>query len=95
MILMHVTYQLKPEDRDSFYEAVKALGTPEKSREEEGNLEYDYFYPAESDDTLLLIEIWRDETALAQHQQMPHFLALQKLKEQYVLDVVVERYDVK
>ena len=95
MILMHVTYELKPETRDIFYAAVKAHGIPEKSRAEDGNLGYDYFYPVESDDTLLLIEVWRDEPSLLQHQQAPHFLELQTIKQQYVLNAAIERYDVK
>ena len=95
MILLHVTYQTKPEERDAFYRAICALDVPNKSRAEDGNLQYDYFLPIDTEDTLFLVEIWRDEEALAEHQKEAHFIALQELKSQYVLDVTVERYNLK
>ena len=39
-------------------------GTVAAIRAEEGNLRYEYFYPAEDPETVLLIDSWRDQAAI-------------------------------
>lgn len=44
-----------------FYEEVKAAGIIEKSREEAGNLRYDYFFSADKENEILLVEKWESQ----------------------------------
>ena len=93
MIVLHVTYCCKPDLREAFLERILAEGIDVNSRSEDGNLKYDYYLPYEDDGTLLLVEHWRDEAALAAHQATPHYAALKTLKPMYVTDTVIERFE--
>ena len=39
---------------------MESSGLTKKIREEDGNLRYKYFYPANDDETVLLIDSWKD-----------------------------------
>ena len=93
MIVLNVTYKCKPGMRETFLEAIQSEGIDEASRTEAGNLKYDYYIPFDGGDDLLLVEKWRDETALAAHADTPHYAKLKELKPQYVTETVVERYE--
>ena len=64
MLLLNVTYTMKPGMRDTFLKEVQAQGILDAVRQEDGCLQYAYYLPAEEDDTLLLVERWRDMAAL-------------------------------
>lgn len=85
MYLLNVKYQVKPDLRDEFFENILTQGLDEMSRKEVGNLCYDYYYSADNDDILFLVEHWQDEEAFTFHTQTPHFKMLQELKEEYVI----------
>ena len=93
MIVLNVTYKCKPELREEFLETILREGIEEASRSEAGNLKYDYYLPFDGGDDLLLVEHWRDETALKAHAETPHYAKLKELKPQYVTETVVERYE--
>ena len=92
MIVLHVVYRCKPEMREEFLENILAEGIDVASRAEDGNLQYDYFFPADNENDLLLIEKWRDAGALAEHGAQPHFVRLKEIKTEYVTDTVIERF---
>ena len=94
MIVLNVTYRCKPDMREDFLERIIAEGIDEASRAEDGNIKYDYYIPFDSSDELLLVEKWRDEVALAAHAATEHFGRLKELKPIYVLDTVIERFEV-
>ena len=58
MIVLNVTYKCKPEMREDFMEAIITEGIDVACRAESGNMKYEYYYPAEEGDELLLIEKW-------------------------------------
>ena len=93
MIVLNVTYKCKPELREEFLETILREGIDEASRAEAGNLKYDYYLPFDGGDDLLLVEKWRDETALKAHAETPHYAKLKELKPVYVTETVVERYE--
>lgn len=93
MIVLNVTYKCRPEMREEFLQRISAAGIDAASRMEEGNIKYDYYIPFEGGDELLLIEKWRDESALTAHASTPHFKRLGELKPIYVLETVIERYE--
>ena len=94
MIVLNVTYKCKPDMRDEFLEAIMTEGIDEASRAEPGNIKYDYFIPAAGGDELFLLEKWRDADAVKEHNLQPHFARLRQLKPDYVLDTVIEKYEV-
>lgn len=91
-IVMHVTYTVKPGTRDIFYQKISDNGIIDKSRGEKGNLKYDYFYPTDSNNMLMLIEIWKDAEAQRIHNNSEHFELLQEIKQEYVTNVQIEQY---
>ena len=93
MIVLNVTYKCKPELREEFLETILREGIDEASRAEAGNLKYEYYIPFDGGDDLLLVEKWRDETALKAHAETPHYAKLKELKPAYVTETVVERYE--
>ncbi len=91
-VVLNVTYRCRPDMREAFLKRIAAEGIDAASRQEEGNLMYDYFIPAGGGEELLLVEKWRDEAALAAHASTPHFKRLGEIKSEYVLETTVERY---
>ena len=94
MIVMHVTYKCKPDMRDEFLEMIFTEGIDAASRAEEGNIKYDYYTPVDSSDELLLVEKWSDADVLALHHAQPHFVRLGELKKEFVVETVIEKYEI-
>ena len=79
--------------RDAFFNAIQAEGIDAAARAEAGNLQYDWFIAADSDSDLLLIEKYRDADAVAEHVRQAHTARLVALKETYVVDMILEKYE--
>ena len=94
MIVLNVTYKCKPDMRDEFLEMIYTEGIDVASRAEEGNIKYDYYTPVDGSDELLLVEKWRDAEALAAHGKQEHFARLGELKKEFVLDTIIEKFEV-
>ena len=93
MLVFNVTFRCRPGMRDEFLEKIRAEGIQAASRAEEGNLQYDYFIPVDRSDDLFLVEKYRDEEAVAAHVRQAHVARLVELKEQYVTDLILEKYE--
>ena len=75
-----------------FAEEMVARGVVQRVRAEEGNERYEYFFPAEDPETVLLIDRWRDQAALDFHHKSPMMESIAALREKYRLRLRVERY---
>ena len=75
-----------------FAEEMISSGVAAAIRAEEGNLRYEYFFPLEDPETLLLIDSWRDQKALDVHHASPMMARIAALREKYDLHMKVERY---
>ncbi|MCM1363734.1 MAG: antibiotic biosynthesis monooxygenase [Faecalibacterium sp.] len=75
-----------------FAEEMLASGVVDEIRAEEGNLKYDYFFPMNDSETVLLIDIWKNQQALDVHHSSPMMEKITKLREKYNLHMRVERY---
>ncbi len=66
-------------------------GLADKIRAEDGNIKYEYFFPLEDEETILLIDKWKNQEAL----DMPHKSEMMKeiaeLRNKYHLSMKVER----
>lgn len=61
-------------------------------RAEDGNLKYDYFYPVDDEETVLLIDSWKDQKSIDIHHASPMMAKIIELREKYDLHMKVERY---
>ena len=67
-------------------------GTAAQIRAEAGNLRYDYFFPMDDPETVLLIDSWADQNALDVHHASPMMGKIAALRDKYDLHMKVERY---
>ncbi len=67
-------------------------GLVNKIRAEEGNERYEYFFPLDDPETVLLIDRWRDQQALDDHHKSEMMEEIAALREKYALRMRVERY---
>lgn len=75
-----------------FAEEMTARGIVKDIRAEEGNLRYEYFFPMENEETVLLIDSWTDQHAIDVHHSSPMMAEIIGLREKYDLHMRVERY---
>jgi len=92
MVILNVTYKCKPGKREEFLGAVKAEGIDAASRNESGNIRYDYFAAADHPDCLFLLEHWQDEDAFKAHTEEPHFKRLGEIKAEFVQETEIGKY---
>lgn len=91
---VEVHYFVKDGMRDEFYRAIIENGIAAASRAEEDNEKYDYYLSPDNENELLLIELWASAEAVWEHSQTLHFKTLGELKQEYVTDTVIKRYDI-
>lgn len=75
-----------------FAEEMMRSGLVAAVRAEEGNERYEYFFPMEDEETVLLIDRWRDQAALDFHHKSPMMAQIAALRDKYRLRLRVERY---
>jgi len=75
-----------------FAEEMVESGIVQEVRNEEGNERYEYFFPMDDPETVLLIDRWRDQEALDFHHKSPMMQKIAFLREKYRLRLRVERY---
>ena len=75
-----------------FAEEMVSSGVVARVRAEEGNERYEYFFPMDDPETVLLIDRWRDQAALDAHHKSPMMEDIARLREKYHLHLRVERY---
>lgn len=94
MLTWNVTYHCKSGQRAAFYEALCALGIREHSLREDGNRSYGYFFAAEAEDDLLLVESWQSPEQQKAHCETELFARLQELKARFCDGVEIDKYTV-
>ncbi len=75
-----------------FAEEMVSSGVVKDIRAEEGNLRYDYFFPMDDPETVLLIDSWRDQRSIDVHHASPMMAKIAALREKYDLHMKAERY---
>ena len=76
----------------AFAAEMEKSGIAQRIRAEEGNLRYDYFTPLGDNNTVLLIDSWKNQEALDIHHASPMMAEISALREKYDLHMKVERY---
>ena len=75
-----------------FAEEMERSGTAGLIRAEDGNLRYAYFLPMDDPETVLLIDMWKDQQSIDLHHASPMMETIAQLREKYDLHMRVERY---
>lgn len=91
-ITVNLYYKGQGGNARKFAEEMVSRGIVEKIRAEEGNERYEYFFPMDDPETLLLIYRWRDQAALDLHHKSEMMKEIAELREKYKLRLKVERY---
>ena len=68
-----------------FAEEMVSSGLVTKVRAEAGNQRYEYFFPMEDSETVLLIDQWESQEALDLHHKSPMMQEIAALREKYKL----------
>ena len=76
----------------AFAQEMVDSGIVGKIRSENGNLRYEYFFPMDDPETVLLIDQWRDQEAIDVHHASPMMGQIAALREKYDLHMKVERF---
>ena len=91
-ITVNLYYKDTNGNAKKFMEEMEKSGTAAAIRAEKGNLRYDYFFPANDPETVLLIDSWENQEAIDVHHASPMMETLAELREKYDLHMTVERY---
>lgn len=75
-----------------FAEEMERSGTADLIRNESGNQRYAYFFPMDDPETVLLIDMWKDQQSIDLHHASPMMETIARLREKYDLHMRAERY---
>ena len=89
---VNICYTGKNGSAKEFAREMTESGLVNKIRAEEGNERYEYFFPLDDPEIVLLIDRWRDQQALDAHHESEMTEEIAALREKYALSMRVERY---
>lgn len=92
MVTVNIYYTGTNGSARKFAEEIISSGTVDKIRAEKGNLKYEYFFPMNDTETVLLIDSWENQQAIDIHHSSPMMTKIAELREKYNLHMKVERY---
>ena len=91
-IIVNLYYTGQNGNARKFAEEMTARGIVDAVRAEVGNERYEYFFPMEDAETVLLIDRWKDQEALDIHHKSEMMKQIAELRDKYKLRLRVERY---
>ena len=92
MITINIYYKGTNGSARRFADEMEQGGTVAATRAEQGNIRYEYFFPKNDPETVLLIDAWEDQAALDRHHASPMMKTITDMREKYDLHMTVERY---
>lgn len=75
-----------------FAEEMVASGTVAAIRAEEGNERYEYFFPMDDNETVMLVDRWKNQEALDIHHKSEMMKKIAELRKKYKLHMKVEKF---
>ena len=91
-ITVNLYYIGKDGNARIFAQEMESSGTAAEIRAEAGNRRYEYFFPMNDPETVLLIDSWEDRAAIDLHHASPMMGKIAALREKYDLHMRAERY---
>ena len=85
MLNLVVKYVAKDSvSRVQFVTELLASGAVDKVRNEDGCKMYDYYYSAEDDKVVMLLEQWESKEKQQVHMTQPHMATIMEIKNKYI-----------
>jgi len=91
-ITVNIYYNGANGNAKKFAEEMISSGVVRDIRAEDGNIRYEYFFPMDNTETVLLIDSWKDQHSIDIHHASPMMAKIKELREKYDLHMKVERY---
>lgn len=91
-LTVNIYYTGKDGSARAFAQEMMASGLVAQVRAEAGNEKYEYFFPMEAPETVLLIDRWSSQEAIDIHHKTPMMAQIAALREKYKLKMRVERF---
>ena len=91
-VTVNIYYSGMNGNAKKFAEEMISSGIVDDIRAQEGNLKYEYFFPMDDAETVLLIDSWKDQQSIDIHHASPMMAKIIALREKYDLHMKVERY---
>ena len=92
MITVNLYYTGENGSARRFAEEMESSGMADRIRAEDGNVRYEYFFPMNDSETVLLIDAWDNQEAIDKHHASPMMQTIMELREKYDLHMKVERF---
>lgn len=90
-LIINIYYTGKNGSAKKFAEEMVSSGIVDKVRAEEGNEKYEYFFPMEDKETVLLIDRWKNKEALDIHHKSDMMKEIADLRNKYNLSMKVDK----
>lgn len=91
-LTINIYYTGKNGSAKKFAEEMVSNGIVDKIRAEDGNERYEYFFPMEDKETVMLIDRWKNQEALDIHHKSEMMKQIAELRNKYKLKMKVEKY---
>ncbi len=91
-LTVNIYYSGEGGNARKFAEEMISSGTVEKIRSEPGNEKYEYFFPMNDAETILLIDRWKNKEALDFHHKSEMMKKVAQLRDKYNLNIKIEQY---
>lgn len=91
MIIFHIEFEVKPEHVETFIQATTK--NAKHTVQEAGNLRFDLFKEDDSDNTFILMEIYKDKAAQEAHGKSDHFTAWREATNGIFENTVFKSYE--
>ena len=91
-LTINIYYTGENGNAKKFAEEMVNSGVVNRVRAEKGNKKYEYFFPLDDPETVLLIDRWENQEALDEHHKSPVMKEIVDLREKYHLHMKVEQF---
>lgn len=91
-LTINIYYTGQNGNAKKFAKEMVSTGIVERIRAEEGNERYEYFFPMEDEETVMLIDRWKNQEALDIHHKSKMMGEIAELRNKYKLKMRVEKF---
>jgi quinol monooxygenase YgiN len=92
MIIIHAYFKVDPKKRDEFLEQAQRVTV--STQAEEGNISYTFYENPEKKGEFVLLEKYRDQTAVQQHEETTAFKVFVSQLSNYLVEpLIVELFE--
>ncbi len=91
-ITINIYYKGENGNAKKFAHEMVSSGIVDRVRKEEGNERYEYFFPIDDNETVLLIDRWKNKEALDIHHKSEMMKEIADLRSKYQISMKVEKF---